>query len=92
MTIDPQRNTLYAVFDSPVPDYYGGERHGDNLFANSIVALDAETGAYKWHFQTTHHDLWDYDIPRPRRCSTCRSTGGRRRCSRSRTRLATCTC
>ncbi|HET9267064.1 MAG TPA: PQQ-binding-like beta-propeller repeat protein [Vicinamibacterales bacterium] len=63
MTIDPQRNTLYAVFDSPIPDYYGGNRHGDNLFANSVVALDAETGAYKWHFQTTHHDLWDYDIP-----------------------------
>jgi quinoprotein glucose dehydrogenase len=65
MTIDPQRNTLYAVFDSPIPDYYGGNRHGDNLFANSVVALDAETGAYKWHFQTTHHDLWDYDIPAP---------------------------
>ncbi|MBI4264255.1 MAG: PQQ-binding-like beta-propeller repeat protein [Acidobacteria bacterium] len=65
MTIDPQRNTLYAVFDSPTPDYYGGNRPGDNLFANSIVALDAETGAYKWHFQTTHHDLWDYDIPAP---------------------------
>ena len=65
MTIDPQRNVLYAVFDSPIPDYYGGARHGDNLFANSVVALDAETGAYKWHFQTTHHDLWDYDIPAP---------------------------
>ena len=65
MTIDPQRNTLYAIFDSPTPDYYGGDRHGDNLFANSVVALDAETGAYKWHFQTTHHDLWDYDIPSP---------------------------
>ena len=65
MTIDAARNTLYAVFDSPTPDYYGGARHGDNLFANSIVALDASTGAYKWHFQTTHHDLWDYDIPAP---------------------------
>jgi glucose dehydrogenase len=65
MTVDPQRNILYAIFDSPTPDYYGGYRHGDNLFANSVVALDAETGAYKWHFQTTHHDLWDYDIPSP---------------------------
>jgi quinoprotein glucose dehydrogenase len=54
-----------VVFDSPTPDYYGGNRHGDNLFANSIVALDASTGGYKWHFQTTHHDLWDYDIPAP---------------------------
>jgi glucose dehydrogenase len=63
MTIDSARNTLYAVFDSPTPDYYGGERRGTNLYANSVVALDAATGQYKWHFQTTHHDLWDYDIP-----------------------------
>jgi quinoprotein glucose dehydrogenase len=64
-TIDASRNTVYAVFDSPIPDYYGGDRHGDNLFANAIVALDADRGTYKWHFQTTHHDLWDYDIPQP---------------------------
>jgi quinoprotein glucose dehydrogenase len=65
MTLDPARNTLYAVFDSPTPDYYGGHRHGNNLFANSVVALDLDTGRYKWHFQTTHHDIWDYDIPQP---------------------------
>ena len=65
MTLDPERNTLYAIFDSPTPDYYGGARHGHNLFANSIVALEATTGAYKWHYQTTHHDIWDYDIPQP---------------------------
>ena len=65
MTLDPARDTLYAVFDSPTPDYYGGERPGNNLFANSIVALEATTGKYKWHFQTTHHDIWDYDIPQP---------------------------
>jgi glucose dehydrogenase len=64
-TVDASRNTIYAVFDSPIPDYYGGNRPGNNLFANSIVALDADTGKYKWHFQTTHHDLWDYDIPQP---------------------------
>ena len=63
LTVDPQRNTVYAVFDSPTPDYYGGERHGTNLYANSIVALEATTGRYRWHYQTTHHDLWDYDIP-----------------------------
>jgi quinoprotein glucose dehydrogenase len=63
ITVDPARNTLYAVFDSPTPDYYGGDRHGTNLYANSIVALEATTGRYKWHYQTTHHDLWDYDIP-----------------------------
>lgn len=65
MTIDPARDTLYAVFDSPTPDYYGGQRHGDNAPANSIVALEASTGRYKWHYQTTHHDIWDYDIPQP---------------------------
>jgi quinoprotein glucose dehydrogenase len=65
MTVDPARNLLYAVFDSPTPDYYGGERHGDNVPANSIVALEATTGRYRWHYQTTHHDLWDYDIPQP---------------------------
>jgi glucose dehydrogenase len=63
VTIDARRNVVYAVFDSPTNDYYGGERKGQNLYANSIVALDADTGAYKWHFQTTHHDLWDYDPP-----------------------------
>ena len=65
VTIDAQRNIIYAVFDSPTSDYYGGERPGANLFSNSIVALDADTGKYKWHFQTTHHDLWDYDPPSP---------------------------
>lgn len=65
MTLDPGRNTLYAIFDSPTPDYYGGERHGTNLYANSVVALDADAGTYQWHYQTTHHDIWDYDIPQP---------------------------
>jgi quinoprotein glucose dehydrogenase len=46
-----------------VPDFYGGKRKGDNLFSNSILALDAETGKYIWHFQGVHHDLWDYDFP-----------------------------
>jgi quinoprotein glucose dehydrogenase len=65
VTIDAARNILYTVFDSPTSDYYGGERLGANLFSNSIVALDADTGTYQWHFQTTHHDLWDYDPPSP---------------------------
>ncbi|NOT43919.1 MAG: PQQ-binding-like beta-propeller repeat protein [Acidobacteria bacterium] len=65
LTIDAARGTVYAVFDSPTPDYYGGARAGNNLYANSIVALDAATGAYRWHFQTVHHDLWDYDLPAP---------------------------
>ena len=47
----------------PPPNYYGGDRPGNNAFANSIVAVDARTGAYRWHFQTVHHDLWDIDMP-----------------------------
>jgi quinoprotein glucose dehydrogenase len=48
---------------SPAANYYGGDRPGANLFGNSVVALDAETGKYKWHFQAVHHDLWDSDLP-----------------------------
>ena len=65
-TIDADRALLYASFESPGPDdYYGGDRPGDNLFGNSIVALDARTGKRRWHFQTVHHDIWDYDLPAP---------------------------
>jgi glucose dehydrogenase len=62
-TIDEARGIVYVVFDAPAPDYYGGARPGDNLYGSSIVALDADTGQYKWHFQAVHHDLWDYDLP-----------------------------
>jgi quinoprotein glucose dehydrogenase len=62
---DPARNLLFVPTSSPSPDYYGGERLGDNLFANSVVALRADTGARVWHFQTVHHDLWDYDVASP---------------------------
>ena len=62
-TIDVQRGIIYVTFDAPAPDYYGGARPGDNLFGTSIVALEAETGKYLWHFQAVHHDLWDYDLP-----------------------------
>ncbi len=66
MTLDGERGIVYAAYDAPGPnDYYGGDRPGDNLFGSSIVALDAETGKTKWHFQLTHHDLWDYDLPSP---------------------------
>jgi len=64
MTADVETRTLYSVFDSPAPfDYYGGDRLGDNLFGNSVVALDVDTGERKWHFQVVHHDIWDYDLP-----------------------------
>jgi quinoprotein glucose dehydrogenase len=62
---DPARNLVFVPTSSPSPDYYGGERIGDNLFANSVVALRADTGARVWHFQTVHHDLWDYDVASP---------------------------
>jgi quinoprotein glucose dehydrogenase len=62
---DPERNLVFVPTGSASPDYYGGERLGNNLFANSIVALRADTGQRVWHFQTVHHDLWDYDVASP---------------------------
>src|SRR5262249_54851322 len=64
-TADAARGLLYVPLASPVPDPYGGDRKGANLFGNSVVALDIETGKYRWHFQTIHHDLWDADPPAP---------------------------
>lgn len=61
MTLDEERGLLYMPVSTPANDYYGGERKGDNLFADSLVCLDANTGKRVWHFQTVHHDLWDYD-------------------------------
>ena len=59
---DVARNLVFVPTSSPSHDYYGGERAGDNLFSDSVVALRADTGARVWHFQTVHHDLWDYDV------------------------------
>lgn len=64
-TADVETNTLYMTLGSPGPNYWGGDRPGDNLYANSIVAVDIDTGAYKWHFQAIHHELWDWDLPAP---------------------------
>jgi quinoprotein glucose dehydrogenase len=64
-TMDEQRRLLYVPLASPVPDAYGGDRKGANLYGNSVVALDIATGKYRWHFQTIHHDLWDHDPPAP---------------------------
>ena len=60
---DPELGLVYIPVGMPLSDEYGGHRPGDNLFGNSIVALDAKTGVRRWHFQTVHHDIWDYDIP-----------------------------
>jgi quinoprotein glucose dehydrogenase len=65
MTADVERGILYMPVSSPAANYWGGDRPGANLFGNSIVAVDAETGKYRWHFQTVHHDLWDLDMPSP---------------------------
>jgi glucose dehydrogenase len=64
-TADMERGILYMPFGSANNDYYGVDRQGANLFANSVVAVDATTGKLKWHFQAIHHDLWDYDMPVP---------------------------
>src|SRR5581483_4695018 len=62
---DSARDLVFVPTGSASPDYYGGERIGDNRYANSIVALRASTGKVVWHFQTVHHDLWDYDNAAP---------------------------
>ena len=64
-SVDPKTGTLFMTFDSPATDLYGGDRPGNNLYGNTLVAMDALTGKVKWHFQTTHHDIWDYDEPGP---------------------------
>jgi len=63
MSADPELGYVYLPVGTPVSDFYGGHRHGDNLFANSLVALNAETGERVWHFQFVHHAVWDYDPP-----------------------------
>jgi glucose dehydrogenase len=63
MSVDQQRGIVYMTFGGPAANYWGGDRPGANLFANSVVAVNAETGKYIWHFQTIHHDLWDSDLP-----------------------------
>lgn len=63
MAVDEERGLVFIPTGSASPDFYGGNRKGSNLFANSLVALNAVTGERIWHFQTVHHDLWDRDLP-----------------------------
>lgn len=65
MAVDRQRGIIYVPTGSAGYDFYGGNRPGKNLFANCLLALDANTGKRLWHFQTTHHDIWDRDFPSP---------------------------
>ena len=63
LSVDNQRGIVYLPLTSPSTDFYGGDRKGANLFGDSLVALDARTGKRLWHFQTIHHNIWDYDLP-----------------------------
>ena len=72
---DPDRDLVFVPTGSASPDYFGGERLGDNRYANSIVALRASTGRVVWHFQVVHHDLWDYDVASPPALVTLRKDG-----------------
>ena len=65
MTVDIKRGIVYMPFGEPTGDYYGGDRHGANLYGTSLVAADALTGKVKWYFQAVHHDTWDYDLASP---------------------------
>jgi quinoprotein glucose dehydrogenase len=64
-SLDEKRGILFAPVGSPTNDFYGGQRQGQGLYGNSLLAIDAETGKLIWHFQTVHHDVWDMDIPTP---------------------------
>lgn len=75
LSIDPERGIVFAPLGSPTHDFYGADRKGKGLFGNSLIALDAATGKYIWHFQVSHHDLWDYDIPTPPNLITIQHKG-----------------
>ena len=63
VSVDPGREWVFVGLGSASYDFYGGDRHGDNLFANCVLVLDAKTGQRVWHYQTLRHDLWDHDLP-----------------------------
>ncbi len=65
ITVDAKRGIAYLPFGAPSGDAFGGDRPGDNLYGSSLVAVDAKTGKYLWHFQLVHHDIWDYDAETP---------------------------
>jgi quinoprotein glucose dehydrogenase len=75
ITIDEKRGIAYFPLGAPTYDFYAADRLGDNLFSDCLLALDARTGKYLWHFQTTHHDLWDYDLATAPKLLTIRHDG-----------------
>ena len=74
-TVDAELGIIYIPTGTARYDFYGGNREGENLFGNSLVALDARTGKRLWHYQTIHHDLWDYDLPTAPKLLTVRHEG-----------------
>lgn len=75
MTLDKERGIVYVPTASPGHDFYGGDRHGKNLFGTSLIALDAATGERIWHYQFVRHDIWDRDLPAPPNLITIRRNG-----------------
>ncbi len=75
MTLDPQRGIVYVPTGSAAFDFYGADRIGDDLFANCLIALNAQTGERIWHFQGVHHDIWDRDFPSPPALLTVKRDG-----------------
>jgi quinoprotein glucose dehydrogenase len=77
LALDEKRGIVYAPTGSAASDFYGDDRHGNNLYANSLIALDAATGRRLWHFQAVHHDIWDRDLPSPPSLLTVNRDGRR---------------
>jgi len=77
MSVDAERGLVFVPTGSAAYDFYGANRHGDNLFANCLLALRADTGERVWHFQTVRHDLWDRDVPAPPNLITVEHKGKR---------------
>lgn len=75
MSLDIKRGIVFLALGSPSYDFYGADRKGSNLYGNSVVALNAATGQYIWHYQLVHHDLWDYDLPAPPNLVTLQRDG-----------------
>jgi quinoprotein glucose dehydrogenase len=75
MSIDSKRGMVFLGLGSPSYDFYGKDRKGSNLYGNCVLALNAATGKHIWHFQTVHHDIWDYDIPAPPALVTINNNG-----------------
>jgi membrane-bound PQQ-dependent dehydrogenase (glucose/quinate/shikimate family) len=75
MSVDTEHGLVFLPVGSPAYDFYGGDRKGQNLFGNSLVALDASTGKLRWYYQMVHHDIWDYDLPAQPNLITVRHGG-----------------